>query len=54
MRTAEEIKAEIDKVEDERQYLAMKDMWSSSDREHDRELYRRLAALRNELAEVEG
>lgn len=45
----QEIEARIDKLEDLRFYLAMKDRWNSKDFEQDREWSNELFNLRKEL-----
>ena len=52
--SAEEIKAKIESLENERFYLAMKDRWSSSDYRYDSELRNKINALKAQLEEVEA
>lgn len=53
MTNVEEIRKQIDKVENARFYLSMKDYWASGDYDADRIMRNKLQALNNRLKELE-
>lgn len=52
--TIEEIKEEIENIENQLFYLAMKDCWDSSDYEDERELIEKKNKLKEQLKELEN
>lgn len=52
--TIEQIKEEIENIENQLFYLAMKDNWDSSDYEDERELIEKKNKLKEQLNELEN
>jgi hypothetical protein len=52
MKRKEELKARLEKVENKRFFLAMKDRWNANDSKYDDDLLREEIALKKELANL--